>query len=511
MATTWSQQQLDIFSWFAHPTGKNLVIRARAGCGKTTTVLEGVNRAPEESIAVLCFAKSNQIDAAAKITNVNAEALTSHSLGNRAVKRYWENVRVAKGQDRARALAESVCGQQAPDALKRLVATLCTKVRELAPFAKDAAEVYDIAEQFDCVPDKAWQADGFDLHWVADKAVQAVELAASVKPAGGIDFADMLFLPLRNNWLRPIYDLVVIDEAQDMTLVQLLLAQRSCSGRVVVVGDDRQAMYGFRGADSGSLDRLKNELQADELGLTTTYRCGKAIVATAQRLVPDFVAAESNHDGVIKALKGHQLNKEVGPGDFILSRINAPLVGIALSLVREGRRVKIEGRNIGDGLRAIVNKLATGPAKNSIPKWLEKLATWRDKEVERATKAKLDNKVDQVLDQHETLVALVDGVSGIAELLTRIENLFADNSDQVPSQIVCSSVHRAKGRESERVFILQDTLNPPVPCVTCRKRPKSCVCGSYQPDPKQAREEQNIEYVAITRAKVELTWVEGRR
>src|SRR5690606_782336 len=120
-------------------------------------------------------------------------------------------------------LVEAVCGQQSPDPLKRLVGKLCTKVRELAPFATAADEVYDIALQFDCEPDNGWKEDGFDLHWVCDKAIEATELAAARKPTVGIDFADMLFLPLRNKWLRPVYDLVVIDEAQDMTLVQLLL------------------------------------------------------------------------------------------------------------------------------------------------------------------------------------------------------------------------------------------------------------------------------------------------
>jgi superfamily I DNA/RNA helicase len=98
----------------------------------------------------------------------------------------------------------------------------------------------------------------------------------------GIDFTDMIFLPVANNWIRPQYDMVVVDEAQDMNTCQLAIAQGLARNRVVVVGDDRQAIYGFRGADSGSLDRLKDELKATELGLTTTYRCGRGIVALAQ-------------------------------------------------------------------------------------------------------------------------------------------------------------------------------------------------------------------------------------
>jgi len=502
MARTWSIQQQAIFNWFQHPTGNNLVVRARAGTGKTTTVNEGINRAPEARIVYLVFNKRNQIEAQGKVQNPNAEVLTSHSLGYRSVRRYWDGVRVANGSTRVDSLVAAVVDDQAPDPLKRLVGKLCTKVRELAPLATAADEVYDIATQFDCEPDGSWKNDGFDLHWVCDKAIAAANVAARTKPTTGIDFADMLFLPIRNRWLRPCYDLVVIDEAQDMTPVQLLLAQGSCSGRVVVVGDDRQAIYGFRGADSDSLDRLKAELQADELSLTTTYRCGQVIVDHARRIVPDFEAALSNPRGAITSAAREHMLQLASPGDFILSRTNAPLVGLALALIRAGKRAKIEGRDIGAGLKSIITKLATGPARSSIPKLLEKLGTWKERETERAEKAKLPNKVDQIADQHATLLALVDGCAGIPELLVRLDNLFADNTADVPSQIVCSSVHKAKGLEAERVFMLTDTLNPAVGCETCRKRPNSCSCpDGYVPDPKAQREEQNIEYVAITRAK----------
>ena len=44
MSFTWSPQQEEVFFWFEHPAMgcKNLVVRARAGTGKTTTILEGM-------------------------------------------------------------------------------------------------------------------------------------------------------------------------------------------------------------------------------------------------------------------------------------------------------------------------------------------------------------------------------------------------------------------------------------------------------------------------------------
>lgn len=210
---TWSTEQEAIFGWFSQPDGSNLIVEAYAGTGKSTTIAEGVNRAPETSIVVSSFTSSAVEDLKKKITNPNVEVLSLHSAGNRAVHRYWEKIGVDKYGKRAAALAERVCGAAAPDAIKRLVQKLVTKGRELAPFATAADELYDIAEQFDCVPDDAWKLDGYDLHKVCDLTVAAIELAAAEKPvATGIDFADMLFLPLRNKWLRATYALGVLDE-----------------------------------------------------------------------------------------------------------------------------------------------------------------------------------------------------------------------------------------------------------------------------------------------------------
>ena len=162
----------------------------------------------------------------------------------------------------------------------------------------------------------------------------------------------MIFLPLRKGMVYPSYELVVIDEAQDMTRPQLEIAKRATTkdGRIFIVGDDRQAIYGFRGADAGALDRLKEQLQATELGLKTTYRCGRAIVERAREYVPDFEAAPTVEEGVVRYCPPSEMEQQATPGDFVLSRVNAPLMGVALGLIRRGVRARIRGREIGKGL-----------------------------------------------------------------------------------------------------------------------------------------------------------------
>ncbi len=481
MSKNWSKEQTAIFDWFAAGDPSDLVVRARAGCGKTTTIVEGSNRAPEKSVLICAYNKRIAEELMARVANPNVTVKTLHAVGYAAVRRFWENVKCSFGPDRETALAESVCGAKAPDAIKKLVAKLCTKGREILPHAVKAEELLDLAVTFELEPDEAWKDTIFTTLYVCAKAVEAMELAANVKPViTGIDGSDMIFLPVRNGWLHKSYDLVVVDEAQDMTVAQLEIARGVCRGRICVVGDDRQAIYGFRGADSKSLDRLKNELGAKELGLTTTYRCGRSIVELAATLVPDFKAGAS-HGGAIETLLTDKLVSAAGPGDFILSRLNAPLVSIAMSLLRSGKRTRVAGRDIGAGLKTLIRKLKG----RSVPDLLARIATWENKEVNRMISAKRMDRIDVIRDQAEMLVSLTDGAKNVEEVMARIDALFTDDGLGAAGLITCSSVHRAKGLEADRVFVLRETLRD------------------------HSQEELNIQYVAITRAKRTLVWVEA--
>ena len=506
MSRVWSSQQNDIFSWFEdmslpHPHGsplyaQHLIVRARAGTGKSTTIREGVKRAPERNILIAAFSKDIQLEMQRLIAPfTNGRVQTLHSVGLGCVRQYRENLKVEFNSTRADTLATAVCGRSCPDAITRLVAKLHTKGREIAPHATDPGDLIDIAIQFDCEPDETWAKSGYPLEKVEELALAAMELAADIKSGATIDGSDMIFLPVRNRWLIPQFDMGVIDEGQDMTNAQLEvgLGVVKPGGRICIVGDDRQAIFAFRGADSGSLDRLKGELQAAELGLTTTYRCGKVIVALAQALVPDFEAGEDNPEGEILEIFPHELTDAAGPGDFILSRVNAPLVSIAMKLLRSGKRTRIAGKDIGKGLVVLIRKLRA----NSVPDFLRKVESWCGRETRRleaqmtsateGRKKTIQTKIEGVIDQAEMLTSLADGAKNVDEITTRIESLFSDDGLGAAGMITCSSIHRAKGKEADRVFVLRDTLR------------------NYN------EEEMNLQYVAITRAKQTLVFVSDKR
>lgn len=536
MSRVWSQQQEAIFDWFANGKG-NLCVRARAGTGKTTTIIEATARAPEQLQLVAAFNKRIAQELERKIRDVGgrAEAKTLHGIGYGVVTRYWERAQLdpRRGYD----LAKRAAGDQAPDEMIKKVqklagiakGSLATLVHDMRGIAMDMAfedsadvsmamhdrnelldELEALAIRFDLEPDDEWKKDGWTTAKLCSVALRALELARH-RPEGDetptLDYDDMIYLPVANGWARPRYDLVVIDEAQDMNATQLALAMAvvTPTGRVAVVGDDRQAIYGFRGADSSALDRLKTELAAAELGLTTTYRCGHSIVAVARKLVPDFEAGPENPPGEVVNVTAKEMLELAKPGDFILSRKNAPLAKYCLKLIRSGKAARIEGKDVAAGLKAIVRRWKP----RNLQALVDNIERWRDREIEKLTpkagRPEADDRIAVIRDQAEILLALCDGLANPMELMTRLDTMFGDSEEDRRPMVVCSSIHRSKGLEADRVFVLKNTLYPQA----------AVFIGRDKMSPSEAHakagsivEEQNLEYVAYTRAKNVLLMVD---
>jgi len=205
----------------------------------------------------------------------------------------------------------------------------------------------------------------------------------------------------------------------------------------------------------------------------------------ARAIVPDFNAGEGNPDGIVDGCSADALYELAQPGDFILSRKNARLMPLCLGFLKRGIRCRIEGKDVGKQLRETVQSFKA----RTVPEFIARVQGWGKKRSARICKKLANNeelraaKLDELADSVEMLTALADGCGSISEVLARTETLFGDSADgdALPT-IICSSVHKAKGLEATRVFILADTVNT------------------------RNREESNIYYVAVTRAKARLTW-----
>ncbi|HVQ43524.1 MAG TPA: ATP-dependent DNA helicase [Candidatus Saccharimonadia bacterium] len=145
------------------------------------------------------------------------------------------------------------------------------------------------------------RAEPGDLHPL--EVAEQGDLAAlyglyeAVKAQTGVyDYHDQLELPLQILRERPNlaqrlaaeYRYVLVDEYQDTNSVQdeLLRMFVGAEGNMFAVGDDDQAIYGFRGADISNILGFADHYKiADPAVLVQNYRSGQAVLDAAYRLI----------------------------------------------------------------------------------------------------------------------------------------------------------------------------------------------------------------------------------
>ena len=480
----WSKQQQAIFDDVGKGDG-NLVVEARAGTGKTTTIVEALGHVPSgETTLMVAFNKGIAKELGEKAP-ASARVATLHSFGFGAVRRAYPNVRVEEGKTRL------LLQQKFPE-VKSKMRTAASKLVGLAKANllpdgdSEAANVF----QLDALLDAYWIADfddERDRRQVAVMALWLIEQSRDPMASGNtIDFDDMVWLPVVHQLSLFRNDRVFVDEAQDLNPCQHVLVEMAVKkyGRLCAIGDSRQAIYGFRGASSNSMQRIETKFGARRLPLSVTYRCPKKVVAAVVAYVPDYSAGENNPEGVVDDCYEERMLAEARPGDFILSRINAPLIKHCLAFIRAGKRATVLGRNIGRSMGSLIEQ-SNAVDVPALEKYVE---TWCDKEVQRILRRDPESEIGHLADRRDCMLALCERAETVTQVKDRVNEMFGDGDPK--DCIALSSTHRANGLERDRVWMLRDT---------------------YLRGKRQSQEEINLFYVACTRSKQELHFVRATR
>lgn len=478
-----SLQQSAIFQNIATGLGHTCVI-ARAGAGKTSTILEGLRYLPRDVArdCLLVAFNKNIADELKQKAPPGVTVQTLHSYG-------FSQIRAAM-QSEVKVDAEK---------LRKIVKTITPVLEDQSAICKLVSLAKNLLikkpARIEALFDEYGIPGDIEIRPVlVDQALQA--LAECKQNQSVIDYDDMIWFPnVFDMGANFTYARVFVDEMQDLNRAQVSLidAAIDSEGRLCGIGDPAQAIYQFRGAGTDVIGKFVRDYEAVTLPLTTTYRCARRIVEEARRLVPDFQAAPNAPDGVVETLDeaGPWLSL-VRPGDFVLSRVNAPLVSLFFSLVRSGKRARIQGRDIGGRIVALVRRLRAG----SISELTSRVMAWREREVARLADA---GKTDSwVADTAGLVLAFCEECVSVGALLKRVEEVFSDDNGG-PGQIVLSSTHKAKGLERDRVFLLRDTY------MQNRYR-KDPATGTWVTEPPDDAE-RNLLYVAISRARRELYYV----
>lgn len=512
----WSPYQSAFFECIATGAG-HVVVIARAGSGKTTTAVEALNHVSEGKSVLLCaFNKSIATELEGRAPG-HVTVKTLHALGYAAIRKTW-GPHVRPSGDRDRAILDSILPQI-------LTYEDRGNTRSLVKFAKafmvdsdeDLNELlyqHGLGIQWEYYRDDKGQMPpsfGFKEIDGTKQTIEAEEPAKSpinpydllqfqwvraalekaCTPSAEITFDDMVYAPAKLRMRTGSFDYVFVDETQDMDRGQLTLARNALKpgGRLVVIGDDRQAIYSFRGADHSAIDNMITELSATVLTLPVSYRCPSVVAQLVRKYVPDFKTPLDAKEGQAQEVTIQQAQGMWSEGDFVLSRANAPLVKLCLAALSGGTRAFIQGRDIGAGLTALIKKSTA----RDIPELCRWLATWEQSEVARLTAANKEHLVEGCRDRAAALVSMTEGLSSIAELFTRIEKVFSDTGG---ARLMFSSVHRAKGLEANRVWVLKYTF----------QHERDWRIGTPS---VRILEEQNLWYVAITRTREFLYLVNG--
>ena len=459
-------------------TENNIFINAVAGSGKTTTIVNSIKLLPRDKrIAFFAFNKDIKEEIQSRVPPYITVS-TLHSFGARSLYMHLGKLKFDEHKVFAIALKKFAGWrvEENKQSYSYRVAQLVDKMRmTLCPLEEQAIE--KLARRF-----------GIDIFGYEPDHAMEVLKASNVAAQTIIDYTDMVYIPVLNKMKLRKFDITFVDEMQDLNacgqqLIKAVISPKG--GRLVGVGDPHQSIYGFAGADLQSFENMKTMLpNSVEMPLSVCYRCGKNIVTYAKTLVKHIEAFEDQDPGKIR-MGSH---KEIQAGDWVLCRNTRPLVALFAEFLKQHKKAYIKGREIGTNLIHFINRRKCA----SVARLLELLDKDRlDLKIKlikcHTYQPERDSKMVEFDEKVKIIRILGMDTPEVKDLVKRIQSIFLDKGEG----ICLSTIHKAKGGEADRVFILFKELMP----------------SQYAKTPEDFVQEENIKYVCITRAKKELVFI----
>lgn len=497
--TSHTQQQTDIIDFVAERPNDSLIVSARAGSGKTYTIVKAAYGIKPGHLSVaVAFNKKIATELQTRLPD-HVTASTMNSIGHRAWMSALAGTRINLDADKMYRLTRKLFPQDIEDpdgeefsavlALARTAKSVGI-VPKGAPMGKRGI----VPDDGDSWEDMAWQKD-ITLSDVTIGIAREVVLA-SIKEAyaGVIDFDDQIYMSVLFGGRFTRYHTVIVDEAQDLSVLNHMMLQKMVGTRLIAVGDPYQAIYGFRGADSDSMENLRSLMDIpleNVRGLTYTFRCPKIVAARQTRWVPDFEAHESTREGSIQDWRANPNGwsiDEVPDHGVIICRVNAPLMQLAFAFIKARRPVQILGRDIGASLSKLLLKIGNRDRDKDLGELPSMIDGWRQDELKKAEGK--ESRHSTIHDKADSLTVLCEasGAKSLGEACDFIAGLF---SDVMRPGVTLSSGHRSKGLEWDWAMHL-DSFR--VPSKFARKAAEN---GNEAP----LRQEMNLKYVIETRTK----------
>ena len=493
-----SEYQKEIFDFIKHGVG-NAVIDAKAGSGKTTTMVEGIKYVPKDMKAIfVAFNKSICEELEERLIGIdNVKVRTYHSLGFAIL---MEHYRIGKNAVKSYKYTSYInkniyqISQVSRELSKGKLNQYKTNLKQLVDFAR-----YNLAQSSEEIRGLCTK---YDIDIVADECeVVPFILEWGITHLDEIDYTDMVWVPVEKGLetKQNKFDFIFIDEAQDSSKMQQALIKKCFKrgARFIAVGDEFQCINAFAGADEEAFKMFGNEPNVSHFELPVSYRCPKKVITMAQRLI-NGIHIEARPDAPEGTILTNVSPYEPKDNDLVLCRNTAHLMKLYMKYTSVNKKAYVKGRSIADKYKETVQSIDKEriawdmTCDGVIPRLYERLFECIEKEMDlnglEYEEVLNTQKIMDMIDTIKGLEILSEGITWKEELINKINVIF---SDDAADGVCLSTVHKAKGLEAENVFILCPSLMP----------------SKHATKEWEIKQEENLRYVAVTRAKSKLCFI----
>ena len=297
-------------------SGKNLLVLAGAGTGKTHTIIARVDRliklgVEPERIALLTFTRRSAFEMIERIKNLrednkkNVFAGTFHNMCLRLMRTYPNRfplgkfiVISAEDQEQLMKIAVEIVSEDNPD-------LVLPKANEILNYFSYARNTYNSINVY---LDKFVEGNKKKKDAIIECIKKYVELK---KNSNYIDFDDLLFMFLKclqsdeetRNLIKSKFDHLLVDETQDTNPLQWeILKLMADPAKLFCVGDDAQSIYAFRGADFRNVHEFSNRIpDSSIIKLDENYRSTQPILDLSNLVLK---RSKLNYNKDLKSTRG---------------------------------------------------------------------------------------------------------------------------------------------------------------------------------------------------------------
>jgi DNA helicase-2/ATP-dependent DNA helicase PcrA len=503
-----SQQQKDIIN-FTNTSNENLMIEAGPGSGKTFMLTQLVYENAGKNILCVVFNTSIKQELQRRIGNLG-QVVTVHALGNSLCNYH------CPGKFRFYAPLHDSKKGGSPDNKYKLI------VRQLL---KDNNEHFSLLDEVKVIVDYIQitntpiydinaivnTLDYYNVPFTSHNSIQLAQQAIDIgirnyKSSRHTSFTDMIFLPTYLNHkaengmligtkdegrnLRPI-DLLLLDECQDLSESAIAILNKFISPqtKVIAVGDSHQSINGFAGALSNSVERLKSSFNMHSLPLTITYRCPSVIVDYVNDIFNTGLIANKS-GGDITTMSFDQLSQSLVAGDCVLGRNQkgkgAMLIPLFHSLLRNGIATTVLGIDLLSIAKKHLDEINTDNWNNVTNSFEDYSYDQREFFTEKGWTNKLSDFEDDAYMVNILLdYAKLNHINNYNDFKYKVNEF----SREKKGAITLSTMHKSKGGQWDKTVILNSMSLPYV-----KESNKDWA----------NKAEENLQYVALTRAAKEL-------